>query len=627
MSIPGFKGALYPKGDKDYYLHQYQYGYSSQPERVEPAIVAYPYHDPKASTDNRRSPVLRASSTTGANIQLDLSQSFTGFDEHEPGSARLRVGISLALADFNAALHTKGYFVPHGQCSHVHVGGHCQTGGYGQLGRSFGLFGDHIQVVEFVNCEGKVQVLSRGAGTQDDKDLFYAILGGSPGNFGVITHLTLQVHKDGDHPLSRGLKYMSVYDKDILQKLLEVKAEMANDPDFPGDLDYCVTVLGSTLTMWVDNHGTDARFRKKHPDLFGGTDGEKWPQAIVVYVQWANTKGANQDPADLSFALKWMDNIHKIGKGGPLHICLTSLDTTKPTKMSDLTKEWIFTNVREYELPYEKRTYMTNSNSLVQDKWAEWATNRIHWAMTQSDLKLSVQIQNFGGKNSQFYQKGLNGQTSYSWRADSNICSVMDCFYKPGSKDRAINWQKNNDVSVGQADSVFCKEDRRVLWGSYGEFDMSKAHQFYHETDEKYAKLSAIRLKADPHGVFMANSFCVGYEPPGEGAKVVAAVVSAAGRLLGAAPVTAPPTTVPDNFDEHAMIAKLKARKPVAEFRSSINSAVKNIQAEIKSTGKRVRSDVKEVVSDVSKKAKSAVADVKADIKAVVKKGKGKGKK
>lgn len=55
-----------------------------------------------------------------------------------------QVGVSRKLLSLNEELRAKNAFVPHGQCSHVNIGGHCHTGGYGLPGRAFGLFGDHI---------------------------------------------------------------------------------------------------------------------------------------------------------------------------------------------------------------------------------------------------------------------------------------------------------------------------------------------------------------------------------------------------------------------------------------------------------------------------------------------------
>ena len=56
---------------------------------------------------------------------------------------------------------------------------------------------------------------------------------------------------------------------------------------------------------------------------------------------------------------------------------------------------------------------------------------------------------------------------------------------------------------------IFSKQDRRVLWGSYGEFDLDSVWQTYYDDQEKYERLMEIRKKADPYGTFTANAFAV----------------------------------------------------------------------------------------------------------------------
>lgn len=52
----------------------------------------------------------------------------------------------------------------------VHLGGHVQTGGYGQLGRSFGLLGDHVLSLEIIDHEGQEREITKAG----DPEMFYA---------------------------------------------------------------------------------------------------------------------------------------------------------------------------------------------------------------------------------------------------------------------------------------------------------------------------------------------------------------------------------------------------------------------------------------------------------------------
>ena len=177
--------------------------------------------------------------------------------------------------------------------------------------------------------------------------------------------------------------------------------------------------------------------------------------------------------------------------------------------MSQMTGNWIFNNVREFKHPYVKRTYMTKSHTLARDGWVDFISGRIDAlvAPIDNDCYLSCQIQNFGGKESMFYQNRNNG-TAYSWR-DSSMCVTIDAFHGPLGFDFATKWQAENDKGMIGPNSSFSKEDRRVLWGSYGEFDFDKIWQAYHESKEKYEKIGKARQAADPNGIFTPNTFAV----------------------------------------------------------------------------------------------------------------------
>lgn len=99
-----------------------------------------------------------------------------------------------------------------------------------------------------------------------DPDLFFAVLGGSPGNFGIITHLTLQVYRDRDHIGSRGLKALYLYNPRTLKRLTDILVKMSDDPDFPPNYDLCVSVLSSSFKLfdlWPELDG-----QVRHPCVY-----------------------------------------------------------------------------------------------------------------------------------------------------------------------------------------------------------------------------------------------------------------------------------------------------------------------------------------------------------------------
>ncbi|KAI4234330.1 MAG: hypothetical protein L6R40_006807 [Gallowayella cf. fulva] len=464
-----------------------------------------------------------ACSTHGNGIQLNLKSTYKGPDDlvvlphlPAPNSNRPLVyaSVSHSLGEFNKFLRSHQFFVPHGQCADVRLGGHAQTGGYGQLGRSFGLFGDHIWGIRMINHEGEIQEVTKGS----DPELFYAILGGSPGNFGVITHYTIEVHRDAEHDFGgttrpHGLKGIWLYSELMVKKLLNEVAAMADNLESPRNFDLCVSVLSSSFPMFKlmpelrDNLGAVL----ERIALALGVNGDtRWPACVVLYAQWVpmNAEDKYTDKVDAWFKkFRALDNFWD-------YWCLHISEPVQP--MSKMTGEWLFTRSREFDHPYEKRTYMTNSTTLVQDNWVDQVAERIHQVLYPfknlalwENCFLSVQIQCFGGKHSQYYVNRDNG-TSYSWR-DSTVCQVLDCFHMDSEQGKALalEWQAGNDKLMCGEHSPYSKQDKRVLWASYGDWDMDKSWPFYYESQAKYERIGRQRFVADPRGTFTPNPFNV----------------------------------------------------------------------------------------------------------------------
>jgi hypothetical protein len=483
-----------------------------------------------------------ASSTGGKNIQIDLSNTYKDMMlSHaaittEKNRVPVLVGVSNHLMDFNAYLNKHGLFVPHGQCAYVCVGGHGQTGGYGQLGRSFGLFGDHIAMIRMVCHDGVIREISKAS----DKDLFYGILGGSPGNFGIITHYLVECHQAKDYlgtvagPKGfkgpHGIKGLWLYSPKVLTKLLTDVAQMADDPTVPRNFDLCVSVLSTDFpiaTLFPELNDDRAwksvqtkiknYFEDKFLDFLEGA----FPAVIVLYAQWVPLSPDDKYDALVDRWFQRFRDMNKLFEDEALQINDIEED------MSKMTGEWIFPNKREFDLPYVKRTYVTSSRTLVRDRWVNNIVDRIDHIYNPKhyldgkpgeknyerylSCKLSVQIQNFGGDNSKFYTNRDNG-TSYSWR-DSTMCTTLDCFHKTGidAKNFADDWAAKNDALMAGPGSSYSRQDKRVLWGSWGDWNMADeaVWKTYYEDKAKYENLGKIRAKADPNGTFTANPFAV----------------------------------------------------------------------------------------------------------------------
>jgi FAD/FMN-containing dehydrogenase len=188
------------RGDPGYEKARIQYATTSREKDygyMDPGAIIYPKGDAdilKAiayAQEHKLAIAIRtgghqysgASSTSGKNIQIDLSKTYREY-EFDKETSIVTTGVSRMLGSLNPKLQKEGVFVPHGQCAHVHVGGHSHTGGYGVPGRAFGLFGDHIIAIRTITADGRIRWINRDTKDPEEADLFYATLGGSPGNFG-----------------------------------------------------------------------------------------------------------------------------------------------------------------------------------------------------------------------------------------------------------------------------------------------------------------------------------------------------------------------------------------------------------------------------------------------------------
>ena len=534
-TIPGITGNQYQK-PVGYDIAAYQYATSTHADRTKPHMLIQP------QSKHEIAHVLRyarlqgiavairsgghqysgASSTSGPNIQLDLRETFKTDDDliffEKDNKAFVKASVSWTLLEFNTFLAKHNAFVPHGQCAYVCLGGHVQTGGYGQLGRSFGLLGDHVISMDVVNYEGYTKEVSKDT----DQELFYAILGGSPGNLGVLTHVTLEVHLDKDYLGCRGLEVVYAYTKKTLKYLMRILVDMSDNKAMKRNYDLCISVVSETYKLRdvKSNHHDKDAVRTEGKQNAGPAPAP----SIIVWAQWVPF-GSEDDKPDVVDA--WFESLRPERvkeKVDDVKVFLTEPEEgiTTSWPMSKLGSLWIFYSEREFLGPYEKRTYLTNSTTLKDGdyKWSDWLTDRIDPILLDPDngIYLSTQIQPFGGDNSKFITNAKDGATSYSWRTDTTMVLTFDYFYDPDPpkpltaaslKDKVETLQKDNDNMQIGPQGLFSKEDRRALWGSFGEYDLHKVRNLYYEDEDKYKRLAKARRVADPNGIFTPNTFCV----------------------------------------------------------------------------------------------------------------------
>ena len=79
-------------------------------------------------------------------------------------------------------------------------------------------------------------------------DLFWAVMGGSPGNFGILTHILYRPLHDEDYPNSRMMKAVTKYSKEKHIALETIMAELTKDEELPKNYGFLFTILGPRFT-------------------------------------------------------------------------------------------------------------------------------------------------------------------------------------------------------------------------------------------------------------------------------------------------------------------------------------------------------------------------------------------
>jgi len=151
-------------------------------------------------------------STCDGGMQIDLSH-VRGV-RVDPKSRTAYVDGGSLLGDLDHEAMAQGLVTTAGTVSHTGVGGLTLGGGFGRVGRRFGLALDNVKSVDIVNADGQL----RHASAEENPDLYWAVRGGG-GNFGVATSFEFALHPmqrtvvGGDmiYPISRAREVLKVY--------------------------------------------------------------------------------------------------------------------------------------------------------------------------------------------------------------------------------------------------------------------------------------------------------------------------------------------------------------------------------------------------------------------------------
>ena len=154
----------------------------------------------------------------GIVIDLQLMKSI----RVDPAARRARAEGGVLWSEYDRETQAFGLASTGGMISHTGIAGLTLGGGFGVLGRKFGLAIDHLISADVVTADGRLRTVSAEA----EPDLFWAIRGGG-GNFGIVTSFEYRLHELG--PLLAGLiAYPLTEARQVLRGFHEV---MSSAPD------------------------------------------------------------------------------------------------------------------------------------------------------------------------------------------------------------------------------------------------------------------------------------------------------------------------------------------------------------------------------------------------------------
>ena len=109
----------------------------------------------------------------------------------DPPNQRVHVLPGTDFDHFNGAMNHTGWHVPTGACGSVCVGGFVQGGGYGYTSRAFGIQSGLVDSFRVALANGTIITAS----AQEHSDLYWALRGGTGGNFGVVLQVTYRMQR------------------------------------------------------------------------------------------------------------------------------------------------------------------------------------------------------------------------------------------------------------------------------------------------------------------------------------------------------------------------------------------------------------------------------------------------
>ena len=484
------EGTVHTPSDATYEEAKDQYAYSSAPDKVAPSVIVYAETDQHIQTALKFAKQCKASVSVRSGghqysalsschearcIQIDVSLR----DMIEIEGTHVTLGAGVKLNDVYAVLGGEGLFLPGGECGYVNVGGHVQTGGYGLLGRSFGLFGDHVVAFDIILANGKKRhVLKPGTGQQPGAmdTLFWAVLGGGAGSWGVITQYEFEARRDEDYPHSTLVVCAAPYSSDLASSAMQLMKSVSDNEEWQEQTDESIwlTFLGEP-PITVTNLPTNT---------------------VSFRVVWKGDTPFDSSTMDVFSELLWCKALAM-----PLSRVLTL--AKMPT-------------AREMPMPYIRRVSPWKGSfdegfdaqrmvEIFDEVAAQPSSGLLSGLMggepsSPGGLMGGIIIATIGGAITSADPD--SDVTSYPLR-DAAYCVNYALFYSNELDPEAE--EKANANMAQWHESVHNEDDFRFVWGTFGNVKIEDVWEKYYDNHADFHKLRTAKTRFDPRDTFRSS--------------------------------------------------------------------------------------------------------------------------
>ena len=225
-------------------------------------------------------------STCDGGMQIDLS-SYRNV-EVDPTAQIARVAGGSLLGDMDHETMSHGLVTTAGTVSHTGVGGLTTGGGFGRVGRRFGLALDNVMAVDIVTADGQL----RRASKEENADLYWGVRGGG-GNFGVVTSFDFKLHPMQRTVVGGDILFPMAEAREILSFFAEYSTTIPDELYADIGLTSSAGGEGDFLFMHVCYSGPDDQASKwVDPIKNAGTpvmDGIKAIDYVALQASWDET--------------------------------------------------------------------------------------------------------------------------------------------------------------------------------------------------------------------------------------------------------------------------------------------------------------------------------------------------